>query len=55
MLLRGYGYEPIFVSGDEPEAMHRLMAEALDVAITSIRRIQATPASAASRSARPGR
>src|SRR5438105_7816819 len=25
-LLRGYGYTPFYVEGDEPEAMHRLMA-----------------------------
>ena len=29
-LMRGYGYEPYFVSGHEPAAMHRLMAAALD-------------------------
>jgi xylulose-5-phosphate/fructose-6-phosphate phosphoketolase len=39
-LMRGYGHEPLFVSGHEPEAMHRLMASALDAAITEITRIQ---------------
>lgn len=39
-LLRGYGYAPIFVEGDEPEAMHQKMAAALDVAFASIRAIQ---------------
>ncbi len=29
-LLRGYGYDPILVAGDEPEAMHHLMAAAMD-------------------------
>ncbi|WP_435018191.1 phosphoketolase family protein [Tundrisphaera sp. TA3] len=41
MLMRGYGYEPIFVSGDDPTRMHQLMAEALDAAIAAIRKIQA--------------
>ena len=39
-LLRGYGYDPIFVEGSEPEAMHRLMAAALDRATDRIREIQ---------------
>jgi xylulose-5-phosphate/fructose-6-phosphate phosphoketolase len=41
MLLRGYGYEPSFVEGHEPEPMHRLMAETLDKVLTELRRIQA--------------
>ncbi len=39
-LLRGYGYAPYFVEGDEPEPMHRLMAETLDKVVADIRRIQ---------------
>ena len=39
-LLRGYGYAPTFVEGDEPEQMHHLMAAALDTAVTEIARIQ---------------
>ena len=39
-LLVGYGYWPYFVEGDDPEAMHRLMAEAVDTAIAEIREIQ---------------
>src|SRR5262249_22793512 len=39
-LFSGYGHEPIFVEGDDPKAMHRLMADALDVAFASIRSIQ---------------
>ena len=39
-LLRGYGWEPLFVEGHEPAAMHRLMAETLDRALDSIREIQ---------------
>ena len=40
-LFRGYGYEPFFVEGHEPEKMHRQMAAALDQAIDCIRAIQA--------------
>jgi xylulose-5-phosphate/fructose-6-phosphate phosphoketolase len=40
MLLRGYGYEPRFVSGDDPETMHRLMSSTLDEVIASIKDIQ---------------
>ena len=39
-LFRGYGHEPLFVAGDDPRLMHRLMADALDVALASIRSIQ---------------
>ncbi|GAA4497141.1 phosphoketolase family protein [Actinoallomurus oryzae] len=35
-LLEGYGHRPIVVCGDEPAAMHRRMAEALDEAIGEI-------------------
>ena len=37
---RGCGYEPIFVSGHEPEPMHRAMAAALDHALSRIQQIQ---------------
>jgi xylulose-5-phosphate/fructose-6-phosphate phosphoketolase len=40
-LLRGYGYDPVYVTGHEPMAMHRDMAAALDRAITAIQAIQA--------------
>ena len=40
-LFRGYGYVPHFVEGEEPEAMHRLMAKTLDTVVAEIRRIQA--------------
>jgi len=43
-LLRGYGYEPMFVSGHEPAVMHQDMAAALDQAIAAIRAIQSDPA-----------
>ena len=39
-LLRGYGYEPRYVTGHEPFAMHQDMAAALDDAIAAIRGIQ---------------
>ncbi|AMM26378.1 phosphoketolase family protein [Variovorax sp. PAMC 28711] len=39
-LMRGYGHEPHFVSGDDPETMHRAMALALDAALDVIRAIQ---------------
>ncbi len=39
-LMRGYGYAPIFVEGEEPDAMHRQMAAALDRAFDVIRGIQ---------------
>ncbi len=40
-LLRGYGYEPYFVEGDEPAAMHQLMAGTLENVIAQIQSIQA--------------
>lgn len=39
-LFTGYGYEPLFVEGDDPHAMHRLMADTLDTALAGIRSIQ---------------
>jgi xylulose-5-phosphate/fructose-6-phosphate phosphoketolase len=39
-LLRGYGYTPYFVEGDDPERMHRLMAETLEQVADAIRTIQ---------------
>ena len=39
-LLRGYGWEPWFVSGEEPVAMHQLMAATLDAVMDRIERIQ---------------
>ncbi len=38
--LRGCGYEPHFVAGDDPLPMHRQMAATLDRAIAEIRAIQ---------------
>jgi xylulose-5-phosphate/fructose-6-phosphate phosphoketolase len=39
-LFLGFGYEPLFVEGDDPHVMHRLMADVLDKALASIRSIQ---------------
>jgi xylulose-5-phosphate/fructose-6-phosphate phosphoketolase len=39
-LLKGYGYQPYFVEGDEPTAMHTLMAATLDAVIADIKAIQ---------------
>jgi xylulose-5-phosphate/fructose-6-phosphate phosphoketolase len=39
-LLEGYGHAPIFVSGDEPAAVHQAMAAALDSSLEQIARIQ---------------
>jgi xylulose-5-phosphate/fructose-6-phosphate phosphoketolase len=39
-LMQGYGYEPHYVSGDDPEAMHELMASTLDVVLDKIAQIQ---------------
>ena len=39
-LLRGYGWVPYYVEGDEPETMHQLMAGTLEKVIEGIRQIQ---------------
>src|SRR5436190_14284309 len=39
-LLEGYGYAPRFVEGDEPAAMHELMAATLDEVVDEIGGIQ---------------
>jgi xylulose-5-phosphate/fructose-6-phosphate phosphoketolase len=41
-LMRGYGYAPRFVEGDDPEEMHPKMAAAFDDAVSEIQRIQAS-------------
>ena len=40
-LLRGYGYDPHYVEGSDPEPMHQRMAAVLDEVIAKILRIQA--------------
>jgi xylulose-5-phosphate/fructose-6-phosphate phosphoketolase len=39
-LLIGYGHKPYFVEGEQPESMHRLMAETLDAVLDEIASIQ---------------
>ncbi|MFB4196738.1 phosphoketolase family protein [Streptomyces carpaticus] len=41
-LLRGYGHDPLFVTGDRPELVHRELAGALELAVDRIRSIQRT-------------
>ena len=40
-LMQGYGYEPRFVEGDDPDTMHEAMAAAMEEVVADIRRIQA--------------
>jgi xylulose-5-phosphate/fructose-6-phosphate phosphoketolase len=39
-LFKGYGWEPFFVQGEEPIAMHQKMAETLDIVIERIKEIK---------------
>jgi len=39
-LFRGYGHEPVFVEGDDPDTMHQLMAATLDQVLAQIQTIQ---------------
>ncbi len=39
-LLRGYGYEPHFIDGDEPRDVHQQMAATFDTVFTGIKHIQ---------------
>ena len=36
----GHGYQPYFVEGDDPPAMHQLMAGTLDNVMNQIKQIQ---------------
>ena len=47
-LLRGYGYEPLFVSGEDPTRLHPEMAQTLGRALDSIQEIQSRARSTAS-------
>jgi xylulose-5-phosphate/fructose-6-phosphate phosphoketolase len=40
-LLRGYGWTPYYVEGDDPKVMHQKMAEALALSLLEVRKIQA--------------
>lgn len=39
-LFKGYGWEPVFVEGEEPMDMHQQMADAMEYCVTTIRRLQ---------------
>ncbi len=52
-LFVGYGYEPLFVEGSEPHAMHRLMAATLETALDRIRAIQQAARDRTATDARP--
>ncbi|WP_051621221.1 phosphoketolase [Leeuwenhoekiella sp. MAR_2009_132] len=39
-LLKGYGWKPYFVEGDNPELMHQMMAEVLDEVVKEIQQIR---------------
>jgi xylulose-5-phosphate/fructose-6-phosphate phosphoketolase len=52
-LLAGYGYQPIFVAGDEPAPVHEALAAAFDSAIAEIRLIQHEARSGGFRERRP--
>ncbi|MFJ6298241.1 phosphoketolase [Streptomyces griseoviridis] len=41
-LLRGYGHEPLHVSGDDPDTVHRALAAAFDQALDTIAVMQRT-------------
>lgn len=42
MLLRGYGYDPQFVEGQDPQRMHKMMVDALNDGIDKIEAIQSS-------------
>ena len=52
-LLRGYGHDPHFVGGDDPDTMHDLLAETLDLVLAKIRTIQGQARVAGSRNPPP--
>ncbi len=39
-LMLGYGWKPYFVEGDDPEKMHKLMAETMDKIVAEVKAIQ---------------
>jgi xylulose-5-phosphate/fructose-6-phosphate phosphoketolase len=49
-LMRGYGHEPHFVEGDDPETMHQLLAATLDRCLEEIADIQRRARSGGGRS-----
>ncbi|MBV8400759.1 MAG: phosphoketolase family protein, partial [Acetobacteraceae bacterium] len=52
-LFRGYGYEPYFVEGSDPDSMHQAMAATLEHCVREIRRIQREARASGSRVTRP--
>jgi xylulose-5-phosphate/fructose-6-phosphate phosphoketolase len=52
-LFIGYGYEPLFVEGHDPELMHERMAVVLDQAMDKIHDIQNTARGGSKQSSRP--
>jgi xylulose-5-phosphate/fructose-6-phosphate phosphoketolase len=54
-LLRGYGYEPAYVSGDDPLVLHGQMAAAVDASTERIAAIWAAARSGTGDPARPAR
>jgi xylulose-5-phosphate/fructose-6-phosphate phosphoketolase len=52
-LVRGYGWNPLFVEGHEPEAMHRAMAAAMDQAVAQILAIRQQARSSSGEAIRP--
>src|ERR1700748_1502127 len=52
-LMRGYGHDPLVVAGDEPSAVHELMARTLDEAADRIAAIQANARAAGAQPQRP--
>ena len=53
-LLRGYGWEPVYVAGSDPVAVHQELAGALDAAIAGIRRVQDEARTGGAGNHRPG-
>ncbi|CAN5907922.1 phosphoketolase family protein [soil metagenome] len=49
-LMRGYGYEPHFVEGDDPALVHQSLAGTLDTILARIREIQAAARSGSGQS-----
>jgi xylulose-5-phosphate/fructose-6-phosphate phosphoketolase len=52
-LFVGYGYDPYFVEGSDPETMHQAMAATLDHCVQEIRRIQQEARGNSSAATRP--
>jgi xylulose-5-phosphate/fructose-6-phosphate phosphoketolase len=54
-LFVGYGYQPVFVTGDDPATMHQEMASTFDAVFAEIKSIQDKARSGAHRRVGPGR